>query len=181
MGNCGFKGFGEVEEMVKVVTSNGGIMELYAPIIAESITNEFQGHAIYRTNDFLSQPLLHNEHLHAGQLYYLLPVPINNKQPQNNTMNINNIGNNPEATPYRMSFDRVIKRPAEVLPRYNGSGVWKVRLVISPEQLAEILTQETRTEALIESVRTVAKCSNGGVAASVARLDQWSVADSWKS
>ena len=34
----------------------------------------------------------------------------------------------------------------------------KVKLVISPAQLADILSQETRTEALIESVRTVANC-----------------------
>lgn len=68
---------------------------------------------------------------------------------------------------------------AEVFPRYNSSGVWKVKLVISPEQLSEILSQESRTEALIESVRTVAKCGNG-LPPSVANSDQWSVCSSWK-
>lgn len=66
-----------------------------------------------------------------------------------------------------------------MIPRYNSSGVWKVKLVISPEKLSEILSQESRTEALIESVRTVAKCGNG-VPSSVANSDQWSVASSWK-
>ncbi|XP_021280882.1 uncharacterized protein LOC110414141 [Herrania umbratica] len=193
MGNCVFKGFGEVEEMVKVVTSSGGIMELFAPITAECITNEFPGHAIYRTRDLFSQPLLHNEELHAGELYYLLPL--NNSFTKQNNQNINShqdddskIGNNiisssssSVTTPYRMSFDhqRVLKRSeAEVLPRYNNSGVWKVKLVISPDQLADILAQEARTEALIESVRTVAKCGNG--VSSVANSDQWSVSSSWK-
>ncbi|MBA0769438.1 hypothetical protein Gotri_018170 [Gossypium trilobum] len=75
---------------------------------------------------------------------------------------------------------RVLKRTeAEVLPRYNSSGVWKVKLVISPDQLAEILAQESRTEALIESVRTVAKCGNG--VSSVANSDQFSVSSSWKT
>ncbi|MBA0686011.1 hypothetical protein Goari_013641 [Gossypium aridum] len=81
-----------------------------------------------------------------------------------------------------MSFDQqgVLKRTeAEVLPRYNSSGVWKVKLVISPDQLAEILAQESRTEALIESVRTVAKCGNG--VSSVANSDQFSVSSSWKT
>ena len=64
----------EEEEMVKVVTTNGGIMELFAPVTAECITNEFPGHAIYRTRDGFSKPLLHNEELHGGQLYYLLPI-----------------------------------------------------------------------------------------------------------
>ncbi|KAF5731998.1 UvrABC system protein C [Tripterygium wilfordii] len=162
MGNCLFKGFGEVEQMIKVVTSNGGIMELYAPVTAESITNEFPGHAIYRTHDLFSQPLLHNEELRAGKLYYLLPFNANqfSRQLEDST-NDNHLGS---STPYhRMSLDnqRILRRTeAEVFPRYNSSGVWKVKLVISPEQLAEILSQEARTEALIESVRTVAKCGN---------------------
>ncbi|XP_022759613.1 uncharacterized protein LOC111305988 [Durio zibethinus] len=187
MGNCVFKGFGEVEEMVKVVTSSGGIMELFAPITAECITNEFPGHAIYRKRDLFSQPLLHNEELHAGELYYLLPRTNNfakqNGQNNNLESKSNSIISTSSSmnTPYRMSFDqqRVLKRTeAEVLPRYNSSGVWKVKLVISPDQLAEILAQEARTEALIESVRTVAKCGNG--VSSVANSDQWSVSSSWK-
>ncbi|TXG63097.1 hypothetical protein EZV62_010091 [Acer yangbiense] len=187
MGNCLFKGFAEMEEMIKVVTPNGGIMELYSPITAENITNEFPGHAIYRTRDILfSQPLLHNEDLHPGDLYYLLPH--NNKfstrqNNNNNQLSTSSSSSSSLVTPYRMSFDnhKMFKRTdPEVLPRYNSSGVWKVKLVISPEQLAEILAQETRTEALIESVRTVAKCGNGVSASSVANSDQWSVSSSRK-
>ncbi|GMI98490.1 hypothetical protein like AT3G61920 [Hibiscus trionum] len=184
MGNCVFKGFAQVEDMVRVVTSSGGIMELFAPITAECVTNEFPGHAIYRTPDLLSQPLLHNEELHAGHLYYLLPI--NNSFTKMNDRNDVTSTSSSTNTPYRMSFDqqRVLKRTeagaVEVLPRYNNSsGVWKVKLVISPDQLAEILAQESRTEALIESVRTVAKCGNG-VSSSVANSDQLSVSSSWK-
>ncbi|KAK8588112.1 hypothetical protein V6N13_087060 [Hibiscus sabdariffa] len=177
MGNCVFKGFAQVEDMVRVATSSGGIMELFAPITAECITNEFPGHAIYRTPDFLSQPLLHNEELHAGHLYYLLPM--NNSFTKRNDPNDVTSTSSSINTPYRMSFDqqRALKRTeaAEVLP----SGVWKVKLVISPEQLGEILAQESRTEALIESVRTVAKCGNG-VSSLVANSDQLSVSSSWK-
>ncbi|XVE77335.1 hypothetical protein DITRI_Ditri13aG0054200 [Diplodiscus trichospermus] len=190
MGNCVFKGFGEVEEMVKVVTSSGGIMELFAPITAECITNEFPGHAIFRTPDLFSQPLLHNEELHSGELYYLLPRNNSFTKQNNQNKNLeevdiksNNVISTSSSmnTPYRMSFDhqRVLKRTdAEVLPRYNSSGVWKVKLVISPDQLAEILAQEARTEALIESVRTVAKCGNG--ISTVPNSDQCSVSSSWK-
>ncbi|XVF80302.1 hypothetical protein PTKIN_Ptkin15bG0060100 [Pterospermum kingtungense] len=189
MGNCMFKGFGEVEEMVKVVTSSGGIMELFAPITVECITNEFPDHAIYRSRDLFSQPLLHNEELLAGELYYLLPRnhSFATQNNQNNNLEDDRRSNNLISasssmnTPYRMSFDqqRVLKRTdAEVLPRYNSSGVWKVRLVISPGQLSEILAQEARTEALIESVRTVAKCGNG--VSSVPNSDQCSVSSSWK-
>lgn len=182
MGNCVFKGFAEVEEMVKVVTANGGIMELYAPITAENITNEFPGHAIFRSPDLFSQPLLHNEELHAGELYYLLPQ---NAGRAGGAVRETKLSDDTPAssliTPYRMSLDNqgLLKRPCpEVFPRYSSTGVWKVKLVISPEQLSEILLQESRTEALIESVRTVAKCGNG--VSSTANSDQWSVASSWK-
>lgn len=178
MGNCVFKGFGEAEELVKVVTSNGGIMELFAPITVNCITNEFPGHAIFKSRDLVSQPLLHTEELHPGNLYYLLPLnPYKSnahEYPETTTTE----------TPYRMSCDNqgigMLRKRAEpeVFPRYNSSGVWKVKLVISPEQLSEILSHDSRTEALIESVRTVAKCGHG--TSSVAGSDQLSVSSSWK-
>ncbi|KAJ9171574.1 hypothetical protein P3X46_014924 [Hevea brasiliensis] len=187
MGNCMFKGFGlQVEEIIKVVTTNGGIMELYAPITAKRITNEFPGHSIYRSSDLFSSPLLHNEELHGGHLYYLLPLNTNkNTSTTSNSCNSTiNYTSSSKLTPYRMSFDnqRALKRSteAEVFPRYNSTGVWKVKLVISPEQLAGILAQEARTEELIESVRTVAKCGNGVYFSSVASSDQWSLSSSWK-
>ncbi|KAA8520796.1 hypothetical protein F0562_014932 [Nyssa sinensis] len=171
MGNCVFRGSGGVEDMIKVVTSNGGMMELCAPITAECITNEFPGHGLFRSREVFSQPLLHNEELQVGEVYYLLPLMINNKKITG------------DVTPYRMSLDNqsILKRSdAEVFPRYNSTGVWKVKLVISPEQLSEILSQDARTEALIESVRTVAKCGNG-VSSSLASSDQWSLSSSWKA
>lgn len=51
------------------------------------------------------------------------------------------------------------------------------KLVISPGQLLEILSQEGRTQELIESVRTVAKCGNIGVS-TVGFSDQWSLSSS---
>ncbi|XAR53913.1 hypothetical protein NMG60_11028853 [Bertholletia excelsa] len=179
MGNCVFKGFGGAEDMIRVMTSNGGIMELYSTVTAECITNEFPGHALFRSRDFFSQPLLHSDELQMGEFYYLLPIISLAKSPLgpgHNTGSTASLVNSSMITPYRMSFDN-----AEVLPRYNRTGVWKVKLVISPEQLSEILSQEARTEALIESVRTVAKCGSGG-ASSVANSDQWSVSSAtWKA
>ncbi|XP_055808191.1 uncharacterized protein LOC129876726 [Solanum dulcamara] len=202
MGNCVFKGFGfgEVDQeeennkmMIKVVTSNGGIMELYAPITAHCITNEFPGHAIYHSHDMFTPPLFPNEELHAGESYYLLPLlnhPIirskrgiirDEKEEKSDdditTCNSSSRSNLPQPTPYRMSFDnqRMLKRSqAEVFPTYNSTGVWKVKLLISPEQLSEILSHEARTEALIESVRTVAKCGSGASSMTNAHSDKWS-------
>lgn len=194
MGNCVFKGFhhGVLEDMmVKVVTSNGGIMELYSPITVECITKEFPGHGIFQSlhRDILSEPLQNNEELHGGEVYYLLPLI--NPTSSRKSMTATQLADTTTAatlTPYRMSTcdknnnnnnsNKMWSEP-EVFPRYNNTGVWKVKLVISPEKLSEILSQESRTEALIESVRTVAKCGNG-VPSSVANSDQWSVSSSWK-
>lgn len=195
MGNCVFKGFhhGNFEEdtMVRVVTSNGGIMELYSPITVECITNEFPTHGIFKKhpNIVFSEPLPKNEELQGGQIYYLLPLNLNPSSSSSKTIS-KQVGEAVETlTPYRMSTcdkknnnnnsNVSVWSDHEVLPRYNNSGVWKVRLVISPEKLSEILSQESRTEALVESVRTVAKCGNG-VPSSVANSDQWSLSSSFK-
>lgn len=57
-----------------------------------------------------------------------------------------------------------------------------MKLVISPEQLLDILAQEARTKELIESVRMVAKCgiAGGAISNSAAGMisDQWSLSSS---
>lgn len=176
MGNCVLKGPGERDDVVKVVTADGGIMELFTPITAECITGEYPGHAIFKSRSIFSEPLLHKDDLHAGQVYYLLPLnPYKPSEVDTPTI---------VSTPYRMStcetqIAAAKKRAeAEVFPKYSSTGVWKVKLVISPEQLSEILSQDNRTEELIENVRTVAKCGNG--VGSAANSDHSSVAGSWK-
>ncbi|CAO2835398.1 unnamed protein product [Amaranthus hypochondriacus] len=148
--------------MIKVVTTTGGIMELYAPITVEQITSEFPNHGLFLNPNPTHPALLHNEILTPGHLYYLLPLSISS--PTDTTL----IGKDSVlATPYRMSVDvgtRMMYKnqpDPDVVPKYNGTGVWKVRLVINPEQLSEILSQDNKTQQLIESVRTVAKCGSG--------------------
>jgi hypothetical protein len=76
----------------------------------------------------------------------------------------------------------------------NGSGksigVWKVKLCITPEKLMEILSQESQTKELIESVRIVAKCGVAAAASSgcgissrtsIVVSDQWSLSSSGRS
>ncbi|KAL9229031.1 hypothetical protein vseg_004549 [Gypsophila vaccaria] len=200
MGNCSFRiGYNSSivldhdhettgrQKMIKVVTTTGGIMELYAPITADQITSEFPNHGLFLTPDATessSHPLHRKDHLHPGQLYYLLPLT--KTVPTKAATKL-------LSTPYRMSFDTTPTKAAykrrsstdhhaDVVPR---AGVWKVRLVINPEQLSEILSQEARTEELIESVRIVAKCGNNTNGSSVAPSSNnsdygSSVSSSWK-
>ncbi|CAN0908954.1 hypothetical protein LINGRAHAP2_LOCUS25557 [Linum grandiflorum] len=54
----------------------------------------------------------------------------------------------------------------------SGSGncqkesFWKVKLVISPDQLLQILSQEGSTHELVHNVTAVAKCGGGGYSSS---------------
>ncbi|XP_042041491.1 uncharacterized protein LOC121786966 [Salvia splendens] len=157
--------------MAKVVTPDGGVMELYAPITAECVTNEFPGHAIFGSPGRTSPPLLHSESLRAGHHYYLLPAHrVKGAAAADD-----------RAPPYRMSVDKLRRLPEEA-EAFPSAGVWKVRLVIDTDRLSEILSQEAQTEALIESVRTAAKCAAAGVpssAASSERRSRTSAAEYW--
>ncbi|GMI71652.1 hypothetical protein like AT1G64700 [Hibiscus trionum] len=194
MGNCLLGGFGEeADGPIKVVTSNGGIMEFSAPISAQHIVDEFPGHAIFRSNDMLWKPLFHHEQLLPGESYYLLPLNSNGCSPGNKIVREGHVRSESDSgplsviAPYRLSCDvqGTLKRShTDIFSRYNSSsnnhdnrGFWKVKLVISPKQLLEILSQEARTQELIENVRTVAKCGSGASTA-VGFSGQWSLSSS---
>ncbi|KAG6577202.1 hypothetical protein SDJN02_22928, partial [Cucurbita argyrosperma subsp. argyrosperma] len=203
MGNCLFGGgSGEIQGKIKVITSNGGIMELGSPITVGCIADEFPGYGIFKSQDLFWNPLPHNEELLPGKSYYLLQRNRgrNRGETEEGEMGIirareGHVRSNsvPEATtaaaagiaPYRMSFDYqgVLRRSqTEVFSRSsekNGGGVWKVKLVISPKRLVEILEEEGHTQELIESVRTVAKCgstsTSSSFSSSMAFSDHWSL------
>ncbi|RYR56120.1 hypothetical protein Ahy_A05g021908 isoform B [Arachis hypogaea] len=141
MGNCLLGGMSEPEGVIKVITSNGGIMEFTAPVTVNFITNEFPGHAIFPSHDLFWKPL--------------------------------------------SSLDEKLTSKNSTSTNSSSCRFWKVKLAITPEQLLEILSQETRTKELMESVRIVAKCGGvsscaGSAAASIVSED-WSHSSSGRS
>ncbi|XP_027363248.1 uncharacterized protein LOC113870904 [Abrus precatorius] len=107
MGNC----LVLQENMVRIVKSDGKVLEYKTPIKVHHVLKQFSGHAICD-----SLPLQHHLHpntrLLNGQLYYLVPLP----RPS------------PKASKKKVSF-------AE--PEVQG-GVIRVKLVISKQELKEI-------------------------------------------
>ncbi|XP_057443401.1 uncharacterized protein LOC130735420 [Lotus japonicus] len=225
MGNCLWGGMSDPETVIKVTTSNGGIMEFYAPVTVSSITDEFPDHGIFPRNDLFCKPLCQFDELVAGQSYHLLPL-INFSDHPSASGNASSVGGcgggaivharshsvpSPRIcypAPYRMSLDYqhyqgvgLLKRNStealscRVTNTSNNSGkkrrtgrskskFWKVKLVITPEQLLEILSQESRTKELVESVRIVAKCGVSAVGFSAVTSivsDQWSLSSSGRS
>ncbi|KZV37289.1 hypothetical protein F511_14693 [Dorcoceras hygrometricum] len=152
-------------------------MEFHNQVTAESITDEFPGHGIFRSHDLFWKPLPHSQLLTAGESYHLLPLLENvvtgsagSKAARLGHVRSNSAPDQPgAAAPYRMSFHS----PAAPTKRSAARGFWKVKLVISPEQLMEILSEEEKTEELIESVRTVGKCGS-----CVYGYDEWSICSS---
>uniref|UniRef100_A0A803PEX7 RNase H type-1 domain-containing protein n=1 Tax=Cannabis sativa TaxID=3483 RepID=A0A803PEX7_CANSA len=112
------------------MTSTGGVMELYAPITVSSITDEFPGHAIFRR---IQSP-------NNGDLVFSDPLlPNDHLNPGKKKKKKKNL-----------MMRKMMKK--------NGSRVWRVKLAICPQQLTQILSRDAPTLALIDSVRTVAKC-----------------------
>ncbi|KAL2324575.1 hypothetical protein Fmac_023633 [Flemingia macrophylla] len=187
---------------IKVMTSNGGIMEFSAPVTVSFITNEFPGHAIFKSHDLFWKPLSNSDELEAGQSYYLLPLKTNNNNniidtPCEHVVRQGHVRSHSVPTIsypalYRMSLDYQHLKRSSTTEAFSSScnvgggssRFWKVKLVITPEQLLDILAQEARTKELIESVRMVAKCGvpASGISSSAAAMiaDQWSLSTtSW--
>ncbi|RDX66900.1 hypothetical protein CR513_54283, partial [Mucuna pruriens] len=200
MGNCFIGAMSDPDaSMIKVTTSNGGIMEFSAPVTVSFITNEFPGHAIFRSHDLFWKPLSQLEELEAGQSYYLLPLNNNIDSPcgehvvRQGHVRSHSVPTTSYPALYRMSLDYhhhqgtgLLKTSGNNSCNIGGgsSRFWKVKLVITPEQLVDILAQEARTKELIESVRMVAKCgvAAAGISSSAAAMisDQWSLSStSW--
>ncbi|PNX85814.1 hypothetical protein L195_g041888 [Trifolium pratense] len=231
MGNCLLGATSDPDTLVKIITSDGNIMEFYPPITVNFITNEFHGHAIFTTNDQFSKQLSQFDELVAGQSYYLLPMTVLSSYNKVDRSSVSaaaltsgdsqiirqghirsqSVPTTPLPAPYRMSLDYqyyqgvgLLKRASTeslscrtnsgsgIKKKSNSSGksigVWKVKLCITPEKLLEILSQESQTKELIESVRIVAKCgvaaASGGCGISSRTSfvsDQWSLSSSGRS
>lgn len=70
MGNC----LAQQEKLIEVMRTDGKILEYKAPLKVHEVLSEYAGHAISQTLPVI-QHLWPDADMHAGQLYYLLPLP----------------------------------------------------------------------------------------------------------
>ncbi|KAK7399091.1 hypothetical protein VNO78_10266 [Psophocarpus tetragonolobus] len=164
MGNCSMKGTtGECHHSIRVMCDSGAILQFKAPKTVDQVLQHYPGYGIFRQGH-ASAPLPDHESLSYGLFYYLLPL----KQVQVDKKSCrDNVGVSEQVEGPQRS-EEVCKSAAcdyaenlsngsvlEVLPTAKN-GVWKVKLVIDPRKLEEILSEQVNTEALIEKMRMAA-------------------------
>ena len=168
MGNCSLKGVtGECSNSIRVLKDAGEIIDVKGPKLAREIVNDFPGYAICRRGQ-ASFPLPEDQCLVNGGFYYLLPLEKVQKSGDSGVCKQVNkeavkkveVDWMNQIEPPKMSSADFVENLSsgsalEVLPSQKN-GVWKVKLVISSQQLEDILSEQVNTEALIEKMRMAA-------------------------
>ncbi|XVF10383.1 hypothetical protein REPUB_Repub07fG0178100 [Reevesia pubescens] len=169
MGNCSLKGVTrECNNSIRVLTDAGEIIDVKGPKLAREIVNDFPGYAICRRGQ-VSLPLPEDECLVNGGFYYLLSLK--KVQKKSGDSGVSKQVNKEAVKKIEVDWKNQIEPPKmssadfvenlssgsalEVLPSQKN-GVWKVKLVISSQQLEDILSEQVNTEALIEKMRMAA-------------------------
>ncbi|GAU11847.1 hypothetical protein TSUD_75980 [Trifolium subterraneum] len=146
MGNCSFKGTtGECHHSIRVLTDTGSILQFKGPKTVAQVLENHPGYGVFRQG-CASSPLLDQESLSYGLMYYLRPLKEDIK-----TRNGERVKNSACDYVENLSNGSAL----EVLPSAKN-GVWKVKLMIDTRQLEEILSEEVNIEALIEKMRMAA-------------------------
>lgn len=132
MGNClALCKTGAMEKHVKVVRvakPDGKILEFSSfPIHVKDILKNFPDATGIGVSKIAAEPLSQDHELKIGRLYYLLPPPCS-------PSNLTSIGNNKEP----------------------GSGIKRIKVVITKQQLQQLVTKQISVEDLLLSqVQTV--------------------------
>ncbi|KAL0694142.1 hypothetical protein Bca4012_061322 [Brassica carinata] len=123
---------------IKVIKPDGGVLEFFSPITAGSDELKTSvGNCHVRSN---------SESLPMITPYGMSHLDYNRRVLKRSYTNV---------------FSRKTRHKEKKKTRKRNKGdIWKVKLVINTEELLEILSEEGRTNELIESVRAVAKCEN---------------------
>ncbi|XVE96421.1 hypothetical protein REPUB_Repub02eG0220400 [Reevesia pubescens] len=116
MGNC----LVMEEKVIRVMKTDGKILEYQAPTKVQQVLSDFSGHAI--SDSFSgSQHLQPDAKLLPGQLYYIIPVPSPSKKSKKKKVRFSN---------------------PEVNDEQGHPGVVRIKLIISKQELQELLQKE---------------------------------------
>ncbi|KAL6337089.1 hypothetical protein AAG906_036403 [Vitis piasezkii] len=112
MGNC----LAQQEKIIKIMRPDGKVLEYKTPLKVQQVLSEFSGCAISDTLPVI-QHLRKDMEMVGGQLYYLIPVPLPSPEVEKKAL--------------RFSDPQV--------EADQGTGVVRIRLVITKQELKEML------------------------------------------
>jgi len=136
------------EELIMVTRSDGKIMEFTAPFLVRDLMAAYPQHSVAHSKDAACRCLSPDKKLVPGQLYRLLLIP---KSPSlskdadisgaksiyNNSLDQGRISREWHATTRPPSSRKSVQ---------NGSGIIRVKMVISKEELAAMLSDRSVKE-----------------------------------
>ncbi|KAK8489895.1 hypothetical protein V6N13_024964 [Hibiscus sabdariffa] len=114
MGNC----LALQEKVIRVMKTDGKILEYQAPIKVQQVLSDFSGHAL---SDSFSgfRHLQPDAKLLPGLLYYLIPLPSPSRKSKKKKVRFSNI--------------------PEVKDEQAGPGVVRIKLILSKKELQELV------------------------------------------
>ncbi|KAF5737446.1 hypothetical protein HS088_TW13G00327 [Tripterygium wilfordii] len=117
MGNC----LVVEDQVIQVMKPDGKILEYRAPINVNQVTSEYSGHAISDTLQVIHQHLLPETKLIGGHLYYLVPLP---------------------SSPPEIRKKKKVRFSNPEKEDGQGSSVVRIKIIISKQELQEMLQKE---------------------------------------
>ncbi|XWS56002.1 hypothetical protein CRYUN_Cryun09bG0049000 [Craigia yunnanensis] len=135
MGNC----LVLEEKVIRVMKTDGKILECQAPIIVQQVLSDFSGYAL---SDSFSgfQHLRADAKLLPGQLYYLIPVPSPSQKSKKKKVRFSN---------------------PEVNDEQGNAGVVRIKLIISKQELQELFQKGVSVQDMVSQIQS--KQSTNGI------------------
>ncbi|XP_055811617.1 uncharacterized protein LOC129881437 [Solanum dulcamara] len=154
MGNC----IVLQEKVVKVMKTDGKILEYKAPIKVHQILAQFSRHVISNSLEIIENQHLHpNDDLIGGQIYYLLPSLVLQPPPKSAKKKVK-FANDDQVNDEKVKFANDQVELLEATDNQKKE-VIRVKIVISKKELQELLSSSEsgliKVDDMIKSTTTI--------------------------
>eukprot|EP01018_Ginkgo_biloba_P022937 Gb_09596 [translate_table: standard] len=130
------------DQFIRIVRADGKVLEYKAPISVKDLLSGHQGHTVVHLGA-LHRCVRPNHKLVPGELYYLLPSE--SEAPKGNKRTSCNENKDLKATSLKMKKE-------EAVSSGNKNGVVRLKVVITKQELAELLSESLAKGASMEDL-----------------------------
>jgi len=155
------------EDFIMVMRSDGKIMEFTVPLLVRDLIAAYPQHSVVHSEDGTCRSLSPDKKLVPGQLYRLLLIPKSPSLSKDVVLSESKIINNSRLEG-RISRERraSTRLPSSVQSLQNGSGIIRVKMVISKKELEAFLSECSKNDKSVEEglIQLQCKAKEGYVA-----------------